>query len=125
MNAVAANVRPTFKFLSGEGKRNRANADLFQAMLIVAWGSGCSVITGHHVSFLFDGDLATEDEIPSADCLLFDHDIMAELFPADYLDIMTHIAPLQRYERENYVRALMIERHPECGVQPKITRPPQ
>lgn len=114
-------TRPNFKFLSGEGKRNRANADLFQAILCRAWGNGCSVITGHHVSFLFDGDLATEDEVPSADCLLFDHDIMGELFPEDYLDIMRHISGLVRYEREDYVRGLMLARYPECNLEAKVT----
>lgn len=117
--------RPTFRYLSGEGKRNRANADLFQAMLHIAWGEGVTVITGHHVSFLFDGDLATEDEIPSADCLLFDHDVMATLFPADYTQIMVELAPLGRYERENRMRELMIAHHPECGLEPKIVEPPQ
>lgn len=117
--------RPTFRYLSGEGKRNRANADLFQAMLLIAWGEGCSVITGHHVSFLFDGDLSTEDEIPSADCLLFDHDVMGTLFPGDYQEIMATIAPLGRYERENVVRRLMIARHPECGLSPAEPEAPQ
>lgn len=120
MNAqINIDRRPAFRYLSGEGKRNRANADLYQAMLQIAWGDGCSVITGHHVSFLFDGDLSTEDEIPSADSLLFDHDVMSCLFPADYIDIMRQIAPLRRYARENYVRALMVERHPECGLELK------
>lgn len=119
--------RPAFKYLSGEGKRNRANADLFQAMLCLAWGEGCSVITGHHVSFLFDGDLSTEDEVPSADCVLFDHHIMSQVFPHDYLLVMQAIAPMQRYERENYVRSLLCERYPEVKLvrDPKFPPEPQ
>lgn len=116
--------RPEFRFLSGEGKRNRANADLFQAMLCLAWGEGCTVITGHHVSFLFDGKLETEDEVPSADCLLFDHDIMSELFPDRYLKIMRRISGMRRYERENYVRQLLLERYPDCKLEAKTTEPP-
>lgn len=116
MTTTATLTRPTFRYLGGEGKRNRANADLFHAMLCCAWGDGCSVITGHHISFLFDGDLSTEDEVPSADCLLFDHDIMSALFPADYLRIMATIAPMQRYARENYVRALLCQRFPQLSL---------
>lgn len=109
--------RPDFKYLSGEGKRNRANADLFQALLCLAWGDGCTVITGHHVSFLFDGDLSTEDEVPSADTVLFDHHIMARVFPDDYRQIMQKLAPAPRYERENIVRKLVCDRYPEFGLK--------
>lgn len=108
--------RPTFKYLSGEGKRNRHNADLFQAMLCMAWGDGCSVMTGHHVAFLFDGDLTTEDEVPSADCLLFDLDIMAAVFGDDRDQILTAIALMPRNVREDYVRARFCERHPHVNL---------
>lgn len=108
--------RPTFKYLSGEGKRNRHNADLFHAMLCIAWGQDCAVITGHHVSFMFDGDLSTEDEVPSADCLLFDHEVMRAIFPGDYRDILQRLALMQRYDRENLVRALVCERYPNVPL---------
>jgi len=121
---TATKERPAFRYLSGEGKRNRANADLFQTMLRMAWGSECMVITGHHVSFMFDNDLATEDEVPSADCLLFDHDIMRCVFPADYRDVMVALAPLERYARENYVRALLCERYPGI-LKSDPVEPPQ
>lgn len=117
--------RPTFKYLAGEGKRNRANADLFQALLCLAWGDNCSVITGHHVSFLFDGDLSTEDEVPSADSVLFDHDIMSGVFPDDYLKIMSALAPMPRYDREDYVRALVCKRYPARGLSVTSARSPQ
>lgn len=94
--------RPNVRFLGGEGKRNRANADLYHAMLCMAWGD-CEVIVGHHVNFQFDGDLSTEDEIPSADCLLFDHDIMQAVFGQDALPLMAEIATLRPYEREQRV----------------------
>ena len=108
--------RPTFKYLSGEGKRNRTNADLFHALLCIAWGEDCAVITGHHVSFMFDGDLSTEDEVPSADCLLFDHEVMREVFPADYRDILGKLAQMERWERENFVRALVCDRYPHMNL---------
>ena len=108
--------RPTFKYLSGEGKRNRHNADLFQALLCRAWGADCSVMTGHHVAFLFDGDLGTEDEIPSADCLLFDVEIMNAVFAEDTVWLLRALSTMVRGQREDYVRALYRHRFPEDGL---------
>lgn len=101
-------TRPTEHFLSGEGKRNRAHADLFRQLLAIAWGD-CEVIVGHHVAFQFDGDLNTEDEIPSADCLLFNHDIMTAVFGADAVTLMQRIAAMVPGDREAEVaRALAV-----------------
>ena len=91
--------RPNVHYLSGEGKRNREHAALFQRLLHLAFG-GCDVIVGHHVAFQFDGDLTTEDEIPSADTLLFDHNVMGMIFGERARDVMTRIAPLLPGERE-------------------------
>lgn len=109
-------ARPDFKFLPGEGKRNRKNADLFLTLLCLAWEENCQVMTGHHIGFMFDSDLSTQDEIPAADTLLFDHDVMALLFPQDYQDVMSELALLRRYERENYVRRLVCSRYPGRGL---------
>lgn len=97
--------RPTniIHFLSGEGKRNRAAADLFQRLLTIAWGN-CQVIVGHHVAFQFDNDLTTEDEIPSADTLLFDHGIMTAVFGEDAIPLMQRIAAMLPGEREAEVQ---------------------
>lgn len=110
--------RPTFKYLSGEGKRNRHNADLFQAILCIAWGGNCTVMTGHHIAFLFDGDLTTEDEVPSADCLLFDLEIMDAVFGWERDSILQTIVTMNRGEREDYVRARLIAHHPEVALAP-------
>lgn len=107
---------PTFKYLSGEGKRNRHNADLFQALLCKAWGGDCSVMTGHHVAFLFNGDLSTEDEIPSADCLLFDLEIMGAVFGHTTHNLLRTLATMPRGEREDHVRTLYRRRYPQDGL---------
>lgn len=109
--------RPTHRFLGPEGKRNRANADLFAAILCIAWGEECSIITGHHINFQFGGDLSTEDEIPSADCLLFDHDIMSSVFGEEQSKgLMQQIASLRPYERENVVRDAFVRLYPNHGL---------
>jgi hypothetical protein len=104
--------RPTAKFLKDEGKRNRANADLFRVMLCIAWGEDCEIIVGHHINFQFDKDFNTEDEIPAADTLLFDHEIMHAVFGDKALGIMRTIATLAPYEREEYVGAVLRKEHP-------------
>lgn len=109
------NSRPATRFLGPEGKRNRANAALYKAMLCVAWGE-CEVIVGHHVNFQFDGDLSTEDEIPSADTLLFDHDIMGAVFGDSAVLLMTQIAAVRPYERERILIAAFNRFHPDEAV---------
>lgn len=107
--------RPTFHYLSGEGKRNRHNADLFEAILRCAWGD-CSVMTGHHIAFLFEGKLDTEDEVPSADTLLFDLDIMGAVFGQERDAMLMTIARLPRNDREDHVRFRFRELYPEAGL---------
>jgi hypothetical protein len=111
--------KPTFKYLSGEGKRNRHNADLYEALLCVAWGIGCSVMTGHHIAFLFNGDLMTEDEIPSADTLLFDLEIMGAVFGAERDSLLQTLALQGRNERENTVRARFCSLYPHIKLAPE------
>lgn len=94
-------------FLSTEGKRNRANADLYLEMLQLAYpGEVIDVIVGHHICFEFDKDIATENEIPAADTLLFDHEIMGRIFGKDKaLAYMHRMVELSAGEREDYIRS--------------------
>ena len=95
-------TRPDVRYLKGEVQRNREHAGLFQRLLRIAWGD-CAIIVGHHVAFQFDGDLTTEDEIPSADTLLFDHGVMGAVFGDRAREVMQRIAPLRPGEREQAV----------------------
>jgi hypothetical protein len=93
-------------FLSTEGKRNRANADLYLDMLRIAYpGEKLDVIVGHHICFEFDGDISTENEIPAADTLLFDHEIMGRIFGKDKARSLMHaLVDLPDAKREDYLR---------------------
>lgn len=93
-------------FLSSEGKRNRRNADLYLDILSRAFpGIQIDVIVGHHICFEFNKDIATENEIPAADTLLFHHDIMGRVFgKLKARDIRHRICDLSAGEREDYVR---------------------
>lgn len=93
--------RPTIHYLGSEGKRNREHAPLFQRLLHIAFGP-CDVIVGHHVNFQFDGDLSTEDEVPAADTVLFDHTIMRACFGDNAVVHMATMAALKPGERERY-----------------------
>lgn len=93
-------------FLSSEGKRNRKNADLYLDLLTRAFPDmQLDVIVGHHICFEFDKDIATENEIPAADTLLFHHEIMGKVFgPLKARDIRHRLCDLSAGEREDYVR---------------------
>jgi hypothetical protein len=87
-------------YLRMEGARNRINAAIFERLVKLAFGSGNSVITGHHINFEYNGDIATENEIPSADTLIFDHDVMTEVFGADAINVMQSLARTRAENRE-------------------------
>src|SRR5271167_3031313 len=78
-------------FLGYENARNKRNAALYCALIKAALGE-CDVLVGHHLTFEINGDLDTENEIPSADCLMFDHDLMTKIFGNEALSIMGHLA---------------------------------
>lgn len=68
-----------------ENDRNREHAPVFKAIIREAFGVQ-DVICGHHLIFEFRetrADGFTYDvvqEIPSADCLIFDHDIAKKIW---------------------------------------------
>ena len=81
-------------YLSYEGHRNRTHAAIYRKMMHLAFaGEGeTAIIIGHHLTFQFGGDLETENEIPAADTLIFDHDIMGAIFGARAISIMQALA---------------------------------
>ena len=93
-------------FLEYENARNRKSAALFERMLRIAYGD-CQVMVGHHIGMEFQGDLQTENEIPSADTLLFDHDIMSRVFVADAIPFMQRLAAVPCTEREALLEAML------------------
>lgn len=71
---------PRKDYLAWENARNHAARDLYRDILHAAFGTAEEVVIGHHLTF--DGD--EPDEIPSADTMIFDHDIARRLWGADY-----------------------------------------
>jgi hypothetical protein len=90
-------------FLSAENARNRQHAALYTDILLAACGK-IAVMIGHHLVFEANGDLSTENEIPSADCMMFDHDIMTAVFGDQAVDIMQHLAATPCQSRDDVLR---------------------
>lgn len=78
-------------FLASENERNKRHCTLYGALMQRALGK-VDIFIGHHLCFENMGNLATEQEIPSADTLLFDHDIMSAVFGNRAVEIMQHLA---------------------------------
>lgn len=97
-------------FLGYENARNKRNADLYERLIKLAIGKDvkCAVLIGHHLTFELNGDLETENEIPSADCLMFDHELMTAVFGREKaIDTMRTLATLPCEARDNALRLLL------------------
>jgi hypothetical protein len=89
-------------YLGFENQRNKQHADLYTRFLRAAIPeSGVAVLVGHHVTFEIGGDLMTENEIPSADTLMFDHDLMKAVFGERAIAIMQKLASVPCEERDH------------------------
>lgn len=100
-------------YLSSENARNKAHAASFTKLMQLAFGD-CQCFIGHHLSFEQGGDLSTENEIPSADCLLFDVEVMTKVFgPNDGRYHMVTMATMPCEQRDKYI----------CTMLDRITNP--
>lgn len=79
------------QFIGYEIERNKKNAEMYTAIMQKALGTDV-ILIGHHLCFELGKDISTENEIPSADTLLFDHDVMTAVFGIQAMDIMEHLA---------------------------------
>lgn len=82
----------TKDYLGYENDRNKKNASLYTAILQKAWGTETDVLIGHHLCTEQNKDLKTENEIPSADTLIFDHQVMGKVFGGKSVAIMMSLA---------------------------------
>lgn len=93
-------------YLESENARNKVNAGVYQRLVQMAFGK-VAVMVGHHIAFEKDGDLQTENEIPSADTLLFDHDVMFKVFGDNAYGVMRQLSAVPCTERERLLVSLM------------------
>lgn len=94
-------------YLSYENDRNHRNAELYERFLRMALDKPeVAVLIGHHITFEFDCDgdgkldISTMNEVPSADCLLFDHELMGKVFGPHASIIMATLSQVPCEERD-------------------------
>lgn len=77
-------------YLVFENDRNKKHAALYTRLISLAEGKDCSIMIGHHLTF----EHPTQDaiEIPSADTMLFDHDVMGRVFGQNATGLMVTLA---------------------------------
>lgn len=91
-----------------ENDRNSENAPLYKDIIREVFGV-TDVICGHHLVYevrdkrIVDGKefvYETIQEIPSADALIFDHDVASKLWPDDWKRILPILAMTPVAERD-------------------------
>jgi hypothetical protein len=87
-------------YLGYENARNKVNAELYVKLVKRAFGPDADVLIGHHLCFELGGQINTENEIPSADTLIFDHDVMTTVFGDRALSIMNHLSTIPAESRD-------------------------
>lgn len=86
-------------WISSEIERNKKYAGLFERLVKRACGENCDVLVGHHIVIERHGDIQSETEIPSADSLLFNRELMHAVFGPltdPLLDIIVTLGPGHR-----------------------------
>jgi len=87
-------------YLGFENARNKQHAELYTRLIRLAYGKDLQVLIGHHLTFEDGGNLDTENEIPSADTLLFDHEVMRRVFPDNWKAVLMTLALAPVEERD-------------------------
>lgn len=93
-----------------ENNRNAQHADLFKAIIREAYGAG-DVIIAHHLTYVTedmreDGTYEVVEEIPSADTLIFDHDVAQKLWGDAWKETLQELAIVPVPERDEVLRRL-------------------
>lgn len=88
-----------------ENERNQKNATLYKAIICEAFDVK-DVICGHHIIYLIEETRADGfvyqviEEVPSADALIFDHDVARRIWGEGYRDYLVKLALVPIEERD-------------------------
>lgn len=94
-----------------ENDRNNENAALYKAIIREAYGV-TDVICGHHLVYQVedkreDGFTYTfVEEIPSADTLIFDHEVAKKIWGPGYLPVLARLAMTPPEARDAELKAM-------------------
>lgn len=78
-------------YLLAENQRNHRNHLLYQRLMRLALGE-CDLLVAHHLTFTYKDE--EPNEIPSADTLIFDIELMKKVFGTRAQDVTSHLAAL-------------------------------
>jgi hypothetical protein len=98
-------------YLGAETARNREHGDLYTRLIKKAFGGEYEVLVGHHFAFenATEG-ISSENEIPSADTVIFDHEIMTACFGEDAVRVMQELAATPCEARDMLLREIVEQR---------------
>ena len=96
-----------------ENERNASSRQLFVEIIKEAHGAE-EVGVGHHMMFSVQ---SVHDELPSADMLIFDHDVAKKLWGDNWQSVLTQLALIPISERDARLAELYYGRSPaaSCG----------
>lgn len=89
-------------YVVDEYERNLSAKLLYTALLKSAYGPDAVVMVSHHITVMLPD--STVHEIPSADTILFDHDIMRKAFGTRSLAIIGELSRVPANMREDELR---------------------
>jgi hypothetical protein len=93
-----------------ENDRNAENSDLYKAIIRECYGVE-DVIIAHHLVYVTkevrDGfEYQIVEEVPSADCLIFDHDVAERVWGPNFKDVLVKLALEPIKTRDKVLREL-------------------
>lgn len=107
-----SHVKTSKYWLQFENDRNTHHGQIFIDLIKRAFRTDEVVMVGHH--FVFEPqeamqklDLTQLNEIPSADTLLFDHDIMTAVFGERAVPLMVEMAKVSCVSRDEIIAAAL------------------
>lgn len=109
------------EYISTEIARNKAHGELFAAIMRIAFGKEDDVSIGHHLSFQPHGDISSLNEVPSADTLIFDHNVMRAVFGDNAIPVMQRICALPADKRDDELQRLFDTRETLDGKAVNVT----
>jgi hypothetical protein len=98
-----------------ENDRNATSSPLFKAILKEAYGVQ-DVIIGHHLIYVKEDKRADGfvyqivEEVPSADALIFDHDIAKRIWGENFLPVLARLSAEPVATRDKLLAALYAAR---------------
>lgn len=105
-------------FLEYENARNHKNHRLYERFMRLAVGKDTDVLVVHHITFKMEGE-DDGNEIPSADTLMFDHELMKRVFGDNFLYYVTQLAVRSCEERDAHFAYLLdkVEQEAVCEAK--------